>query len=404
MGFESGSISFRRFAVVGNQPETIDQSVLDRLAEFALRPGEVGVPEEAEYGWSGGRHVLDDQFSFENNVFADALSFALRIDTNKVPSELAKAYKLIEQDTLAKGNPSGFISKKQKKEAKETAQRKVDKELRSGKYRRSKLVSILWDLPSSTLYASVSGKSEEMLHEIFERTFDLTLQPLSAGALGLRLLEAHGKRRDYEDARPTRFVFGPEGESQQAEYPWVAKGPEAKDFYGNEFMLWLWQQADTHAGTVKTSDNDREVSILFDRTLDLDCVFGQSGRDSLRGTGVTHMPEALDALRSGKVPRKAGLIIDASGMQYSLTLGAETFGFGALKLPEVEEAENPRVVFEERVAMLREFCKMFDAMYDAFLKIRSGAAWEGHSAAIRKWITRTGRATAANPGAALAIA
>jgi hypothetical protein len=169
-------------------------------------------------------------------------------------------------------------------------------------------------------------------------------------------------------------------------------------------MLWLWQQADTHAGTVKTSDNGREVSILFDRTLDLDCVFGQSGRDSLRGTGVTHMPEALDALRSGKVPRKAGLIIDASGMQYNLTLGAETFGFGTLKLPEVEDAETPRVVFEERVAMLREFCKMFDSMYEAFLKIRSSASWEANSAAIRKWITRTGRSNAPTAGAALAIA
>src|SRR6187401_1603750 len=193
MGFVSGSMSFRRFAVVGNQPATIDQSVLDQLAAHALHPGELGAPKEHEYGWSGGRHVLDEQFSFENNVYADALIFALRIDTNKVPTELAKAYKLMEEDTLAKGNPSGFISKKQKKDAKDVAQRQVDKELRSGKHRRSKLVPILWDLPSATLYASVSGRSEEMLLEIFERTFGLSLEPLSAGSLGMRLLEGRGR-------------------------------------------------------------------------------------------------------------------------------------------------------------------------------------------------------------------
>ena len=91
MGFASGSVSFRRFAVVGEQPEQIDQDLLDKLAEHALRPGEVGVPEEIEYGWAGGRHVLDGTFSFENNVYADALFFALRVDSNKVPGDLKRA-------------------------------------------------------------------------------------------------------------------------------------------------------------------------------------------------------------------------------------------------------------------------------------------------------------------------
>jgi len=85
MGFAAGSVSFRRFAVIGEQPDQIDQDLLDKLSEHALRPGEITTPDEIEYGWSGGRHVLDGDFSFENNVFVDALHFALRIDTNKVP-------------------------------------------------------------------------------------------------------------------------------------------------------------------------------------------------------------------------------------------------------------------------------------------------------------------------------
>src|SRR5881394_2021779 len=108
MGFASGTISFRRFAVIGEQPDSIDQDLLDKLAEHALRPGELGVPEETEYGWSGGR------LTFENNIFADAVHFALRIDTNKAPGELKKAYTLMEEDAAAATNPSGFISKLQK--------------------------------------------------------------------------------------------------------------------------------------------------------------------------------------------------------------------------------------------------------------------------------------------------
>ena len=78
MAFSSGSVSFRRFAIVGKVPASIDQELLDKLSSHALRPTELGVPQEIEYGWSGGRHVLDGEFSFENNVFGDALHFALR--------------------------------------------------------------------------------------------------------------------------------------------------------------------------------------------------------------------------------------------------------------------------------------------------------------------------------------
>src|SRR5665213_4280423 len=138
MGFSSGSISFRRFAVVGKAPKSPDQDLLDKLAEHALRPQEFGVPEEIEYGWSGGRHVFDGQFSLEHNVFADALHFALRIDTNKVPGDVKKAWQIMEEEAVAQNNPSGFISKNQKKDVKETVRKKVEEDMRSGTFRRSK--------------------------------------------------------------------------------------------------------------------------------------------------------------------------------------------------------------------------------------------------------------------------
>src|SRR5476651_2265496 len=140
MGFASGSVSFRRFSIVGEAPSAVDQELLDKLSEHALRPTETGIPEEIEYGWSGGRHVLDGNFSFEHNVFADSLFFGLRIDTNKVPGDLKKAYQIMEEEAVAAGNPSGFISKVQKKDVKDTIRQKVESELRSGRFRRSKLI------------------------------------------------------------------------------------------------------------------------------------------------------------------------------------------------------------------------------------------------------------------------
>jgi hypothetical protein len=386
MGFASGSVSFRRFAVVGaqgGQPEQIDQDLLDKLAEHALRPGEVGVPEETEYGWSGGRHVLDGTFSFENNVYGDALFFALRIDSNKVPGDLRRAYTMMEEDAVSATNPSGFISKMQKRDVKDVVRRKVDEDMRSGRFRRSKVLPIVWDLPSATLYCAASGPSLEQLLELFERTFGLTLMPISAGSLAQRILEPRGKRRDYEDFRPTRFVQGPEGETQFPDYPWVAKGPEPKDFLGNEFLLWLWHETEANGGEVA------DVSLLIDRSLDLDCAYGMTGKDSLRGTCPHRMPEARDALRSGKLPRKAGMVLDANGLQFSLTFNPEGFAVGGAKLPEVEEADTPRVVFEERIALLRDLCKTVDSLFENFLQVRASSAWESKTSGVRRWIMQT---------------
>jgi hypothetical protein len=394
MSFASGSLTFGRFSVLGKAPAAPDESLLERLSEHALRPGDLGVPEDVEYGWSGGRHILDSQFSFEHNVFADALHFALRIDTNKVPTELKKAWTLMEEEAAAASNPSGFISKNQKRQVKDIVRQKMDDELRTGRFRRSKLIPILWDLPGQTLYGPAGSSAFEKLSELFERTFGVELQPLSSGNLALQKLEASGRHRDYEDARPTRFVPGPHSEADYPDYPWVAKGPQPKDFLGNEFLLWLWHEADHRSGTIRT-ESAEDVTVYVDRVLDLDCAYGQSGRDLLRGDAPSRTPEARDALRSGKLPRKAGLVVDAFRQQYTLTLNAESLSLSGVTLPDVEEADTPRVLFEERIALLRDLGKAMDALFETFLRIRASSSWEGYVSGVRKWIIEPQKKVAA---------
>ncbi len=385
MPFDSGSITFRRFAVAGGFPGAISEELLAKLDAHALRPVADAIPAELEYGWAGPKHIYDADFSFGNLVYNDCVHCALRVDTNKVPATLKLALKKMEEDAAAAGNPSGFISKSQKSQAKDAVGRKIDEELQSGKYRRPVTKGVLWDVPAGVVYASISATQQEYLLELFERTFNLQLHPIGSGLQALRAMEGQGRRREYEDWMPTRFARGPEVEDQPAEYPWVAKGPEAKDFLGNEFLLWLWHEAHMHAGTISTAAG--EVAIVIDRSLDLDCAFGVTGRDGLRGSGPARMIEAIEGLRSGKVPRKAGLILDFAGNQYNLALSGESLGVTGLKLPEVEEADNPRVLFEERITLLRDFAKALDALFDEFLANRSAATWAGVTTDIRQWIT-----------------
>ncbi|MCS7032841.1 MAG: queuosine salvage family protein, partial [Phycisphaerae bacterium] len=57
-----------------------------------------------------------------------------------------------------------------------------------------------------------------------------------------------------------------------------------------------------------------------------------------------------------------------------------------LKLPEVPEADTPRVLFEERIALLRQFGQVLDGLFEEFLRRRISAGWEQETAAIRNWI------------------
>lgn len=403
MAFDSGTISFRRYAVTGKSPATVDQDLLDKLSEHALRPTETGVPEDVEYGWSGGRHVLDGNFSFEHNVFADALHFALRVDTNRVPVELKRAYQIMEEDAAAAGNPSQFISRKQKRDVKDIVRRKIEDDLRSGQYRRSKLTPILWDLPAATVYCAAGQSTEEKLREIFERTFGLELSPLSSGTAAMHVVERSGRRRDVEDLRPTRFVSGPDGDAQQPDYPWTAKSTEVKDFLGNEFLLWLWHESDRRDGYVALDEGD-DAAVMFDKSLDLECVYAFSGRASLRSTGPAKMPEAAAAVRAGKVPRKCGLTIEHAGSLYAFSLNAETLGVSGLKMPEIADADTPRVLFEERIGQLREFGKLLDRLFAVFVNARTGGGWEGSTNGIRRWIGTLGSARNGSPRMELATA
>ncbi len=389
MGFASGTVSFRRYAVVGKFPTSPNEELLAKIAENVLRPTEIGLPQDAEYGFSGGRHILDGTISFENNVYGDAVLFAMRVDTQDVPGDLKRAYQAIEEEAAAVGNPSGFASKRQKKDVKDAVQRKLEDEMREGRHRRTRLIPLLWDMQRQILYTPAAGKGFEMLAEIFQRTLGGDLQPLGSGSLALRQLDGQGKRRDYEDATPTRFASGPDGEGQLPEYPWVIKGPDPKDFFGNEFLVWLWHELETKGGIVPVPGGKgraKDVTAMIDKHLQLDCVFSATGKDTLRGDQPTKMVEARDALKTGKVPRRCGLVVEYVGQQYLLSLGAETMMISSAKLPEIEEADHPRQVMEQRVALLGELSGAMDGLFSAFINVRFGGGWSTAVDHIRKWI------------------
>ncbi len=184
MGFLSGRVTYMRYRVGGDYPLPFDDDILELARQHLVGRHGVEAADGISTGWAGGDHVLDLTLELGKNIINDALHMAIRIDADKVPSSLLRAYTQMEIEARARTNPSGFATKAQREEAKEAAQARAAAEAADGRFRRHNHYPILWDGQTQTLYAGTTSSSVlERLQALFRETFDRTLEPLTAGSV-----------------------------------------------------------------------------------------------------------------------------------------------------------------------------------------------------------------------------
>jgi hypothetical protein len=390
MGFFTGKVSFLRFKVNGAAPRQFDNEHLDRLADRQAGRQRIASADGIETGWTAGEHVLDTDFQLIKNVINDTLTFDLRVDTDKIPGDLLRAYYAVELKALSKKNPSGFASAKQKREAKEIARDRLEQEAKDGRYRKRKCIPVLWDkLTNEVLFGATSIAQVDRLTSLFEQTFGLELECVTAGRRAYHLAELHSRTRMVDDSAPSAFVPG----VTPPDVAWIAD-ESSRDFIGNEFLLWLWYHTDVESDTIKLADNS-DVTLMLARTLTLECPRGQTGHETISSDGPTRLPEARRAIQSGKLPRKVGLTLVRHSEQYELTLHAETLAVAGAKLPAPDESiSEPRAKLEERANQIRSLIETLDLLYDAFGQRRFGKDWEADLAGMQKWLKREERRAA----------
>jgi len=394
MSIRSGRVSAARFLVHGDAPPLVDETMLGILSDFRFQETEIGAPDEVEAGFVTGEHLLDSEFAYEKNGFGDALLFGLRIDTHRIPSDVKKAYQAVHQGAAAAASPTGFASKAEKREAAELAQRELRDNLAKGLYRRSKLVDVMWDLKRGQIVCGAASDAvAEQLMRVMKEAFAVDLTAVSSGSLAGHWLRNQGKGRDYEDLIPTGFTPPPAaarsrhddadghsggggntsgGGGQPIErplVPWVVKAVDLKDFVGNEWLTWLWWQAETQEGLINTKGAG-EVQLAIDKALDMDCAWDVTGKQTLRGDGPTRLPEAGEALREGKWPRKLGLLLSDGENGWELGVQGDKYTLGSAKLPDIEDAQTARDVTEHRLLMTRKLIDIVDALYRTFVDLR----------------------------------
>lgn len=412
MTFQSGRVSFVQFAVSGDAPSTVDDTCLSILKSGAFKEQEFGVPDSLELGFTTGEHLFDTQFTFEKNGFGPAgswLLFAMRMDSHEPPSEVKQAYRKMNEQAVADDSPTGFASKREKREARESADRQLNEDLAAGKFRKSRTTPLLWDLAGERLYCgSSSVKTIDAVTQLLRDHFAVELRYLSAGTMAGEAMRRLGRDRDYEDVRPGAYTdppaeFSVAEEDEDADFsggdrsmprvPWVTKSVDLKDFLGNEFLIWLWWLSETAEGQImieaepKLKISKAETFVVIDQALDMECAWETLGKQTLRGNGPTRLAEAGDALKTGKWPRKMGLILSDGEWQWQLTLQGDRMAVSSAALPEIEDAQHPRELLDARLERTMRLASLLESLYLTFMKQRIGGGYDSKRQAIRKWIT-----------------
>lgn len=383
MSFANGSVTFTRLRTTGDLPKSCDTTTLATLVDNAFVEQTVRSEKEIEAGFIAGEHLNDIQFSYEKNgygVAGQSILFAMRIDTHRVPAEIKKTFYAQKLAAMAAGNPSGFASNAQRREARDEAEREVATHVAAGDYRKPKMVQLLWHLPSETLYVGTgSEKTVELIARCMREAFNIECYSKSPGRIA-----AEAYPLEVDEARPLAYgrPAAMNAESVSAPMiPWLATAADTRDWLGNEFALWLWYLVEVDSGLIG------DIAVMFEKSIDLQCAWG-TGKQSSRGDAPTKTIEARDALRSGMLPRKAGLLLSDGENQWGLALQFDRLAFTSVKLPEVPEAETMRDLIDARISSVIKLSSVVDGLFKKFVAMRLATGWPAISELIKEWVRK----------------
>lgn len=381
MGFAGGTVSFQRFFVDGPMLTDVTDTFLSQLQGRAF--GRLAtLPDDTELGWIGPGHLFETELRAERIAFGRFVLLALRVDTLKAPPAVVRSYVRQEEETALQASGREYLSKGERKRARQAATDRAAQEVRAGAFRRSQSYPALFDLAGRTAYLGALGQSVgEKFMVLFHDTFGANLTPAWPETLATRKLSAAKRDRALEGLMPSHLIRPPAGAEETT--------LEAGDlrFLGREFLSWLWFNADRERGGLSIAGGD-DVTVAIEKSLKLVCDFNLTGSDTIAAESPTALPEARAALTVGKQPTKAGLVLGSKLGEFHLALDALRMTVSGLVLPEEEGGQEAdyRARLEQRFEQIADVAELLDGMFEAFLlKRTSTSEWTAEHRALRAW-------------------
>jgi DNA recombination-dependent growth factor C len=201
MSFLKSSTGFTRFRISGDVPRTLWPEITDLLRRNSFTDIDE-LPEERSAGWTAYGDILDTNFGAAPVEKGPYIVFSLRLDTRRVPpgvikKHLALAVKKEEAQNREMGRK--FISRERRKELKEQVLHK----LRMRFLPVPAEFEVVWNtVDSIVFFASTRAQMVDLFEEMFVRTFNLHLTPLTPYELATSL---SGDATLLEDLEATEF-------------------------------------------------------------------------------------------------------------------------------------------------------------------------------------------------------
>jgi len=376
MPFDRGTVSYRRFHLEGWK-QAPSPALLETLQNASL----VDEGEGGGVGWTAGEHLFDAAFEAERNIFGSDLLAAIRIDSDRVPPEMRRAYLL---SAMAEEMASADADRSSRRRARERALRRCDAEIADGRWRRRKLVPVLASFATQSVLAP--AKSDALttsVRTMIEQTFECTATALSSGSLAVRVADQLGLSQAAEDAQPESFGPAPTesaGTPDRPSPPWCDES-HPMDFLGNAFLLWAWWRAELDAPEPESG------VVILRKAIEFACPWDSTGSVLVRSDDPAARSEARTAMRCGKWPRRAGLILSRDGEAWEFSLQADRWEITGLRLdPPTGAPSNRREALEVRLGSIAAFDRALIDLFGAFLRERLGQGWGGVRANVSRWM------------------
>ena len=202
MSFLNSSTSFTRFRITDSVPPSLWPELPDKLRQFAFQDIDE-IPEQRSYGWVSFEDMLDTTFGLAPVEKGEYVTFSMRLDTRRVPPAVTKkhlALAMKKEEALMREMGKKFVSRERKKELKE----QVELKLRMRFLPIPAEFQVIWNTGTNMLYfASTQQKMIDMFQELFIRSFNLHMEPVTPYDLALTIL---GDAAKLDTLEPTQFA------------------------------------------------------------------------------------------------------------------------------------------------------------------------------------------------------
>lgn len=365
MAFDNGSVSFRLFQL---RRDYDADDLVARLAQNAAPPIDT-LDKDPLHGWVTGKHLLDRKIEAEKCVYGPLIYVQLMKAEKKIPPTLLNAYLKIEEEVEKKARDLIYLPRKIKSEIKE----RVVAQLLLQMPPTLTGIQTLIDLNDRVLLASAMSDAQiDAFNQNTKPVFDETLYCLDADNTALL-----NHQLNPVDLDPVLFTPNPDVEMPVG------------STLGMDFLTWLWYYWEVvdNAFTVdgETCGLMLEGPLTFYRD-------GEGAHEALLRNGTPiNSTEAAVALWCGKKLKRAKVTLTRGDVIVTASVD-DTFGFRSLKLPKSEaDLGDPYGRFMERISAIETYWKLWYALYDKFIKLRTDPTnWRKTLKGMGDWIRRRG--------------